>query len=139
VPEFLHKIHLILKRTPTLFEVEGYTPNSLSKAFGWKLSEDSTDWYTWNWDYENRRSSPPFYLQIIPAGSRCGWSWHNGGRHSCEINWLDLEPDSESSDYEACMEELQRIEERVDFYRTYRQPPNEEEYRRLCEGLREQI
>jgi hypothetical protein len=57
--------------------------------------------------------------------------------HSCEINWLDPEPSSESSDYEIYIEELQHIdiERHINFYRGYHQPPTEEEYRRLCERL----
>ncbi len=55
-------------------------------------------------------------------------------KNSCEINWLDPEPIIGSSDYATYMEEVQRIQQGVDFYRGYHQPPNELEYRRLCEG-----
>jgi hypothetical protein len=128
VPEFMHTIHLLLQRTPTLFKEQ-----SLSKGFYWALSDDSPDSYDWD-DWES--PPPPFCLQFIQAGSRRGWSWCTGDEdepHSCEINWLDPEPSSEGSDYETYTEELQRIERRVDFYRGCYQPPTEEEYRRLCE------
>ena len=130
----------------------------LSGAFYWRLSRHSPDWYEWDDDSENPK--PPFSLQFVQAGSRLGWSWiccSNSGsdsdgiynsdsdddndddlseeNSSCEINWLDPEPSSESSNYEAYMEELQRIEQRINFYRGYHQPPTEEEYRRLCELL----
>lgn len=79
---------------------------------------------------------PPFDLQLILAGPRLGWSWCTsssviGSDPSCEINCLDPEASSESSDYEAYIEELQNVERRLDFYRGYHQPPNEEEYRPL--------
>ena len=52
------------------------------------------------------------------------------------MNWLDPEPDRESSDYEKYIEVLQSIEKhgRADFYKGFHQPPTEEEYnRRLFE------
>jgi hypothetical protein len=155
VPSFMHAIQLLLQRSPTMFESD-----LLSGAFYWRLSRHSPDWYEWDDDSENPK--PPFSLQFVQAGSRLGWSWiccSNSGsdsdgiynsdsdddndddlseeNSSCEINWLDPEPSSESSnyDYEAYMEELQRIEQRINFYRGYHQPPTEEEYRRLCELL----
>ena len=48
---------------------------------------------------------------------------------------LDPAPSSESSDYETYIEELQRVEQDIYFYRGYYEPPTAEEYRRLCEGL----
>ena len=138
VPGFMQGIHLLLQRTPTLFDEDW-----LSEAFGWTLSKDSPDWYDCDWDdsydWDDWESPPPpFRLQFIQAGSRRGWSWCIFDipiNDSCEINWLDPEPSSESSDYEAYIDELQQIEQPVDFYRGYRQPPTEQEYRRLCEGL----
>ena len=49
------------------------------------------------------------------------------------INWLDPEPSSDNSDYEIYVEELQRIEKRIDIFKDYYEPPTEEEYRGLCE------
>eukprot|EP00984_Skeletonema_dohrnii_P016869 scaffold7561_cov227-Skeletonema_dohrnii-CCMP3373.AAC.2 len=137
VPSFMHTIHVLLQRTPTLFK---RSDRDLSDAFGWRLSEDSPDWY----------GGGPFYLQFIREGSRLGWSWYYGcrwtprdERYSCETNWLDTEPSREgSSDYKTYIEELQRIIEELacpidyymDFYRGYYEPPTVEEYRRLCEG-----
>jgi len=133
VPVFMQTINALLQRTPTLF-----TEFELSRAFDWTLSEDSPDWYGNHDWYESdvlgalRGLSPPFLLQFIQAGSRRGWSWCTFNRvYLCEINWLDPEPSSGSSDYEAYIEELMRIEERVNFYRGYYQPPSEEEYNRL--------
>ena len=72
-------------------------------------------------------------------GSRRGWSWcsydYKDECHSCEINWLDPEPSSESDDYEAYMKKLQRLEQRIDFFRGYYEPPTVQQYRRLCEGV----
>jgi len=119
VPEFMQAIHHLLQRSPTLFK--GY--DSPLIAFYWTLSKDSPNWY----DRELGHPSPPFRVELIQAGSR-------NKIHSCEINWLDPEPSSECSDYEAYIEK-QLIERNIDFYRGYHQPPTEEEYRRLCEGL----
>eukprot|EP00985_Skeletonema_marinoi_P007723 scaffold3445_cov80-Skeletonema_marinoi.AAC.4 len=127
VPSLMHTIHLLLQRIPTLFE-NGW----LSSAFGWRLSVDSPDWYD-EGICVTCCPLPPFNLKIVQVGSRRGWSWctfRDG--HSCEINWLDPEPSRESSDYEAYTEDLQRIEQRIDFYRGYHEPPTEQQYRRLC-------
>jgi len=115
-------VHLLLQRTPTLFKED-----LLLRAFGWSLSEDSPYWY----DY-NETPYPPFNLQIIRAGSRLGWSWYSDD-HSCEINWLDPEPSSESGDYETYIEELRSLRWRVNFYRGYHEPPTEDEYNRLLQ------
>jgi hypothetical protein len=147
VPGFMYTIHRLLQRTPTLFDRE----NALSKAFHWNLSRESPDWYASELQLRNQplpfylridqdefeSPPPPFYVKFIQAGSRRGWSWcSEGDDHSCEIHWLDPEPDRESGDYEAYIEELHRIERHnIGFYRGYHQPPTEDQYRRLCEGL----
>ena len=127
----MHTIHLLLQRTPRLFEEDW-----LSHAFNWKLSDDSADWY----ESEDMRFSPPhpFRMQLFLAGSSRGWSWCKkslyGDVHSCEINWLDSEPHSESSDCEGYIEGLKHIEEILDtiFLKGHLQPPSELEYRRIC-------
>eukprot|EP00984_Skeletonema_dohrnii_P025874 scaffold15094_cov223-Skeletonema_dohrnii-CCMP3373.AAC.4 len=135
VPDFMHTIHILLQRIPTLFREIW-----LSRALFWSLSEDSPDWYAGGIGNQ----SPPFALRFIHVGSRLGWSWCSKDlhttrkpRHLCEINWLDPEPSSESDDYGAYIEALQRIEGEMnaEFYRGYHEPPTEMEYRRLCEGL----
>ena len=91
---------------------------------------------------EEEALNPRFSLQIIQAGSRLGWSWcvrtsgalGQESRSLCQINWLDPEPRSDSSDYEAYVDKIQRIQHRIGFYRGYFQPPTAEEYRRLCRG-----
>jgi MoaA/NifB/PqqE/SkfB family radical SAM enzyme len=76
---------------------------------------DSPDWYA------GESGSPKVEVHLplstynfFQAGSSSGWSWFTirpiHDVHSCEISWLDPEPNSDSSDYEACVEELQRIE-----------------------------
>ena len=47
------------------------------------------------------------------------------------MNWLDPEPDRESSGYEEYIEKLRLIESEVDVYRGFHLPPTEEEYHRL--------
>eukprot|EP00984_Skeletonema_dohrnii_P034655 scaffold33624_cov191-Skeletonema_dohrnii-CCMP3373.AAC.4 len=129
VPSFMQAVHLLMQRTPKLFEKD-----RLARAFGWSLSQQSPDWY------DSRRGSPqpPFSLQIIQAGSRRGWSWcvrasgAQEARSLCQINWLDPEPSSDYGDYAAYIAELEHIEQRIGFYRGYHEPPTGEEYRRLC-------
>eukprot|EP00984_Skeletonema_dohrnii_P008179 scaffold3005_cov102-Skeletonema_dohrnii-CCMP3373.AAC.4 len=127
VPAFMHTVHLLLQRIPTLFSKE-----CLSTGFGWTLSEDSPDWYE---EDDGVFPNPPFHLKYVQAGSRRGWCWCNSTRNDylCEIHWFDPEPDSESDDYGTYVDELQCIEERVDLYRGYFQPPTEAEYLRLSE------
>jgi len=127
VPSFMHTVHLLSQRTPALFS-KHYL---LSTGLGWTLSEDSPDWYEKD---ECEFPYPPFHLQFVRAGSRRGWSWcSSNGEYSCEINWLDPEPNSGSGDYGTYIEELQGVEHFVGFYRGYYQPPTEAEYRRLIE------
>ena len=114
VPSFMHTIHVLLQRTPDLFDTDITTTDSLlSTAFCWELSKDSPDWYQW----ESGCAEPPFNLKFIRAGSRLGWSWCTwNGDYSCEINWLDPEPSSENIGYEDYIEELQLVERCADFY-----------------------
>eukprot|EP00985_Skeletonema_marinoi_P020629 scaffold12330_cov83-Skeletonema_marinoi.AAC.8 len=93
VPSFMHAIHLLFQRNPKLFKED-----LLSEAFGWDLSEASPDWYDWEerYDWESETPTPPFRLQLIQADARRGWCWCSDDGHSCEINWLDLEPSSQS-------------------------------------------
>ena len=129
VPTFMQTIHPLLKRLPNLL---GH--------WGWCLSCDSPDHYD-----HSPPLLPPFRIRLVHSGSRLGWCWcsppHyfkvNGsiGR-SCEINWLDPEPGRDSNEYQAYIEEMQRIEhehinpEFFDF-RGYTEPPTEEEYQSL--------
>eukprot|EP00985_Skeletonema_marinoi_P030289 scaffold31424_cov76-Skeletonema_marinoi.AAC.2 len=129
VPSFIQAVHILLQRTPTPFG-KGW----LQRAFYWKLSTNSPDWY--GWDNGSDNPSPPFFLQFIQAGPRLGWSWCDFDVHSCEINWLDAEPSCESNDYATYFEDLQLLERRRDFnfYSGFYVPPTEDQYRRLCEG-----
>eukprot|EP00984_Skeletonema_dohrnii_P019759 scaffold9511_cov182-Skeletonema_dohrnii-CCMP3373.AAC.16 len=102
----------------------------------WGLSRDSPDWYAKNG--ENGHPPPPFSIDFVRAGSRVGWRWkaiyaYNRVTNSCEINWLDPEPDRENSDCDVYIRELQSIQEDVFCFEGFHQPPNEEEYKRVCE------
>ena len=143
VPSIMHAIHLLTQRNIMQFR-EGYYWRSRR----WALSRNSPDWYAL---YDDLRPilAPPFKLQIIRAGSRLGWSWYSSGWDNnlgdevnlgCEVNWLDAEPSSESSDYENYVGALQLLRTigilGTDFYRGYYEPPIEQEYLRLCERVR---
>uniref|UniRef100_A0A6U3VEN5 F-box domain-containing protein n=1 Tax=Skeletonema marinoi TaxID=267567 RepID=A0A6U3VEN5_9STRA len=141
VPAFMNDVHRLLKR------------NIMNDRCQWSLSEDqSPDWYEAevNNNEDEEIPGPPFDIRLVQAGSRLGWAW---GFHtyigddspcdSCEINWLDPEPDRDSSDYENYIQELQAIEGgedffnssdqicQINFFRGCYQPPTEEEYKRL--------
>ncbi len=115
---------------------------ALSMPWYGMLSENSPDWYEPRWEDEEWESSsvplesdhlPPFKITFVEAGSRLGYRWEDKyGNESCEVNWLDPEPDRDSSDYEIYVEELRNMRQ-VNFYRGFHQPPTEEEYQRLCD------
>ena len=138
VPSFMHTIHLLMQRQKKM-TIYGDGFDS-----GWSLSPNSPDWYAGTRISDDHFfiHAPPFRLQIIQAGSRLGWSWYTGWNNnlsrivaqSCEINWLDPEPNSESDDYAAYMEDMQDLEMFIDIYSGYYEhPPNEHQYRRLCD------
>ena len=104
---------------------------ALSMLEDWygELWEGSPDWYDSRDDY----FTPPFDINFVQAGSRVGYRWVNGMHSSCEVNWLDPEPERESDDYAKYIEELQEINSQVNTYRGFHQPPSEEEYDRLME------
>jgi hypothetical protein len=96
------------------------------------LSEDSPDWYE---SVEEDVDPPPFCIKFVKAGSRLGYRWESyDGDKPCEVNWLDQEPERESSDYEKYIEELEQINRQVHMFRGFHQPPTEEEYNRLYGG-----
>jgi hypothetical protein len=113
VPSVVNAYYRLARRAKSLRE-DAYS------YYTWRLSEQSPDYYA-----ASGRLSPPLYISFVEVGSRLGWRWR-----SCEINWLDPEPDRENDDYEAYVEELQQ--EVISIYKGYHQPPTEEEYRQLC-------
>jgi hypothetical protein len=123
-PELVRAVHLFNKQRPALINIILWYV---------QLSKDSPDWYESVEDDEDYIDTPPFLIQFVTAGSRVGYRWRTRS-NPCEVNWLDPEPDNDSSDYEIYSEELQKIENEVRFYRGFRQPPTLEEYRRLTEG-----
>jgi hypothetical protein len=121
-PDVTRTVYLFHKQRPGLIDIASWYV---------QLSEDSPDWYESANDY----FPPPFNIRFVQAGCRVGYRWQTGYNEGspCEVNWLDPEPDRESSDYRQYIEELQKIENEVGFYRGFHQPPTEEEYQRLCE------
>ncbi len=99
----------------------------------WSLMEDSPDRYAGE---DVNGDDPPFYIAFVKAGSRLGYRWKTDQHNPCEVNWLDPEPDRESSDYGKYVEELQEIERDVSTYRGFHQPPTEEQYLGLVEQRR---
>jgi len=128
VPSVAEAIYRLSQRDPPLIK-------NLDCVY-WSLSRDSPEWYDRN--CENGHPPPPFSIDFVRAGSRFGWRWktisaYSCASNSCEINWLDPEPDRESNDYDVYIRELQSIQEDIFCFEGYHQPPSEEEYKRLCE------
>jgi hypothetical protein len=122
-PDVVRAVYLLKKQRPAL---------AIPETWHGLLSEDSPDWYE---PEDEDEETPPFYIHFVKAGSRIGYRWQTRyyGGYPCEVNWLDPEPDRESSDYEKYIEELEEINSQVDFYKGFYHPPTEEEYNRLCE------
>ena len=123
-PELMRAVYLLRKQRPAL------------KMENWHgvLSGDSSDWY----DRADDDDTPPFYVCFVEAGSRFGYRWESADDIPCEVNWLDPEPAQESNKYGQYIEEMQKINSQVKFYKGFHQPPTEEEYHRLCERLEEE-
>ena len=122
-PDLVRAVYLLKKQRPALeYHCCG------------KLSEDSIDWY--ESAFEEDDDTPPFYIRVVEAGSRIGYRWSSSDyNYCCEVNWLDPEPDRESSHYEKYVDELQKIESGVRMFKGFHQPPTEEEYNNLVEDL----
>jgi hypothetical protein len=128
--DFISRIYLLAKRKENIFQ----------SACSWELSRESPDWYNWEPGY----MFPPFEFElVIITGSRIGWRWKTTFCYSgevkettsaCEIKWLEPEPDRESSGYEDYTCKLNALQEEIDCYKDYDQPPTHDEYQRLCYG-----
>ena len=123
-PDIINSLYSIKKQRPILMQ-------------NWyaKLSRDSPDRYYGEEDDHHQR--PPLQIAFVQAGSRVGYKWegHVNAVFPCEVNWLDPEPDRESSDYAKYIEELNEIELYSGIYSGFQQPPTEEEYHRLWGSL----
>jgi len=111
------------KRDKSMF-TPGYT---------WILANDSPDRYYMDHLDAISHPPPPFTIQLVRMGSRFGWCWKNDYDERCEVNWLDPEPERDSSDYEEYTNALRRLEYGIYFFKGYHQPPSEADYRLLCE------
>jgi hypothetical protein len=121
VPDVMHSIHRLRKR---FF--------GFAEMWYWSLSDQSPDFYGC---YPHPRAPDhSFFVASVQAGSRWGWRWEDDScdQCPCEVNWLDPEPDRESSsDYEVYVQKLHAMQEKIDLFRGFHQPPTEEEYNRL--------
>ena len=130
-PDLMRAVYLLNKQRPALEYLlfEGY------RWYG-ALSEDSPDYYERVWFEDEDSDAPPLYIRSVQVGSRIGYRWETEYEDAirgspCEVNWLDPEPDRESSEYGRYIEELQVFQRQVGLYRGFHQPPTEEEYNRL--------
>ena len=124
--DLVRAVYLLKKQRPSLeYLWHGY------------LSRDSPDRY----ESMSSKYPPPFSIRLVDVGSRIGYRWSSiqDSRCRCEVNWLDPEPDRESSNYEEYIAKLQEINNEVQLYRGFHQPPTEEEYQRLIEATLPEI
>jgi hypothetical protein len=127
-PSVVNAYYRLKKRAKSLDE-SAFSNNVFQNVhhyYSWRLSEHSPDYY------ETEELELPHWISFVQVGPRLGWRWESNPVHSCEINWLDPEPDRGDDDYEAYVEELTSIQRGITVYRGYHQPPTQEEYRRLC-------
>ena len=133
----------------------------------WRLSEESPDWYDdpnqvqVECQRKDHQIPPPFVCELITLeGTRMGWRWRcnfpshdrifyteDGDIHNylddvnvfetCEINWLEPEPDRGSSDYEEYCYQLRSLPEEISFFSGYHNPPTADEYYQLLNELLE--
>ncbi len=127
VPDLIRSLYRLKKQRPVLLNMYDCLPE-----YAWygMLSGDSPDLYEGEFHGDD---TPPFYIRFVQAGCRVGYQWYTNLGDTCEVNWLDPEPDRESSDYEKYNEDLQEIDGKVKLYKGFHQPPSEEEYRRLLD------
>jgi hypothetical protein len=119
-PDLIRALYLLKKQRP-----------SLSMLAGWSgvLSRGSPEWYEpvdFNGNYIL------LTVHFVKAGPRIGYQWQTNG-HCCEVNWLDPEPDKDSSIYGKYIKKLRKTEkkQKVDIFTGLHEPPTEEEYNRL--------
>ena len=74
-------------------------PSNLFTGWCGQLSEDSPEWYDVDalYDDEYEEYEFLFYIRLVRAGTRVGYRWTTSAEDSCEVNWLDPEPDREST------------------------------------------
>jgi len=109
----------------TLYHFKKQRPAlSLKNWFG-ELSEDSPDWYGASnlHTFAQQLDTPPFLVRFVRAGSRIGYRWQTKRGIPCEVNWLDPEPDRESSEYSNYIEEVRQVETQETPYIGLHQPP----------------
>ena len=119
-----------------LYLFQKQRPEVVLKDWYAMLSDDSPDSYEVD---EFDKDFVPKYIAFVRAGSRVGYRWENAIDHPCEVNWLDPEPDRESAGYGKYMEELQKIEGQINYFKGFYQPPTQEEFERILERYNDDI
>ena len=118
-PALMLAKYFMKKRSPLLYDRR------------WSLAEDAPerrnfDSFSWG------AYSPPFTVEFVTAGPRIGWRWTNccrGG--SCEVQWIDSEPEVGGEGYNQYLEAMARIKEDTVIFAGYSSPPSEEEFHRI--------
>ena len=76
---------------------------------------------------------PPFIATMIRVGQRLGYRWKNKSGQACDIRWLDPEPSSDDTDYDAYWASLYQLEQTHlhSIYRGFSRPPTKEEWQQI--------
>ncbi len=156
VPDFMSKIYPLAKRfsLSASWRLSNESPD-------WY---DDPNGVTREMQRKDDQVPPPFVCELVTlGGTRIGWRWrcsfpndpmddadesyfyddddNDYGpadyvdktyvNESCEINWLEPEPEPYGEDY---IRQLRSLQEEIDFYREFHNPPTEDEYRKrqLC-------
>ena len=84
--------------------------------------------------YTRYERYPPLTVSFVLVGPRIGYQWRNKFGMTCDINWLDAEPDATHDRYyvayRAALRKLE-LEHQGSLYRGYSEPPTEEEWRQI--------
>eukprot|EP00984_Skeletonema_dohrnii_P010773 scaffold4233_cov142-Skeletonema_dohrnii-CCMP3373.AAC.16 len=107
-----------------VYSIKKQRPSLLLDEWYGRLSSHSPDWY------DDGFERAPLFICLVEAGTRVGYQWESVHNQSCEVIWLDPEPEEESSGYEEYIEKLHDIESRV-FFPGFFQPPTEDELDRI--------
>ena len=153
VPDFMRRIYPLAKRMK--IDKSWRLSNESPDFYDDPNEVDRED------DRKDDQIPPPFVCELVKVGTfRIGWRWtccFPNGRwedlvfpyeeeniwsnidyvekvelaSSCEINWLEPEPERDSSDYEEYIRQLRSLQEEISFFRGYHNPPTEDEYNQL--------
>ena len=102
-------------------------------GLGFGLAPGAQEQYRPQGGYVYAKLSPPFRVEVVWCGPRCGWRWttkHQEGQ--CEMNWYNGAPRPDDDGYDEYVRDLaMAINGPNSVYRGLLVPPSPEEYSRM--------